>query len=154
MKLKKTEKRITTLIGIIFILAFTTNSGVNALNSNSIEATPLYIKASPTENPIIGTPSIDPTEPGSFDDATVSCAISDPDSIQNATLFWNYKTINGTFFSTAMSGGQSLMVDETENKPEHGYLWYHAFFQYSQQPILLEISEIYGLFCQQPVLVV
>ena len=60
------------------------------------------LKISSNGGPDIGTPSIDPIDPGSDESATVTVSINDTDGIKNATLFWQYTYNNSILFNTSL----------------------------------------------------
>ncbi|MFX1517017.1 MAG: hypothetical protein ACFFC6_11945 [Promethearchaeota archaeon] len=55
------------------------------------------------EGPVIGTPSLDDLTPDSDQDVDVMAPISDEDGVKNATLFWQYTSINTTLFDSNAS---------------------------------------------------
>ncbi len=53
-------------------------------------------------NTIFGDVSLSPDYPNTNQSVEINSLISDPDGIQNATLYWRYITLNNTLFNTSM----------------------------------------------------
>jgi hypothetical protein len=62
--------------------------------------------------PTISTPVINPINPGSDEDTTITVSIDDVDGLKNTTLFWEY-TVNNTKGNVTMSSVPTLLVSST-----------------------------------------
>ena len=90
-------------------------SNLTLSHTAGVYSSPIASKISNSEGPVIGTPSIDPVEPGSNESATVTVPINDTDGVRNATLFWQYTYNNSILFNTSLTDIKQPIV-ETENK--------------------------------------
>ncbi|MFW9915329.1 MAG: hypothetical protein ACFFGZ_06925, partial [Candidatus Thorarchaeota archaeon] len=63
-----------------------------------------------SEGPTIGVPSLNSSNPASTEAVSVRTTINDPDGIKNATLFWEYQTINSTSYNTTMTEQKIAVV--------------------------------------------
>ncbi|MFW9990459.1 MAG: hypothetical protein ACFFD4_00225 [Candidatus Odinarchaeota archaeon] len=112
-------------ICLMFLIVFMTISNSCAFNGSMIwigetitDDNPKFsnieklVSFTDTGEMIIGIPSMNGTNPGSNESTRLIVPINDPDGIKNASLFWQYETINDTLFNTTMSGQQVLFVDE------------------------------------------
>ena len=107
----------------IFIVVFLITMGMlnmssseraNLTSFDTFRTAPVFSTVSNGNDTIIGTPAINPTSPTSNDPTDVSLLIADTDGIQNATLVWQYNTINSTLYNTTMSNVKTRVVDETQ----------------------------------------
>lgn len=102
----------------INVSLFVTNSNLPAMASMDDDISSLSNKnelsVRPTsQGPTIGTPILNNSNPGIAQAVKVSALVTDPDGIDNATLFWEYQTLNNTVFNATMNEGKTTVVDET-----------------------------------------
>lgn len=114
-------KKYTLISLSVFLLSLMlSNANIMALEVNGQLATSNsllydYTLLSNGEGPLIGSPTISPEYPQSTDDAEVIVTISDQDGIQNATLYWEYETLNpGVFENISMIETSSVIIDVEE----------------------------------------
>lgn len=125
-------KKINYLILIFFVVFLTTSviPNFNTGKTNKLEildtlnTSKTLFAISDSSGPIIGTPSLDNPNPDSDENVNVTVPIHDIDGVQNATIFWNYASINTTFYnSTIMGTTEQLFVDENNYYfPESGFI--------------------------------
>ena len=100
----KKQKWIFTIILLSFFVicnSCITNAKITNVSPNETPKTPQPIFAvADTEGPVIGTPSLDNPTPDSDEDVDVTVPIADSDGVKNATLFWQYTSINTTWFDS------------------------------------------------------
>ena len=121
-------KKYTLISLSVFLLSLMlSNTNIMALEVNGQLATSNsllydYTLLSNDVGPLIGSPIISPEYPQSTDDTEVTATISDQDGIQNATLYWEYETLNpGVFENISMIEDSSLIID-TEEFQRTGYI--------------------------------
>ncbi|UCG04359.1 MAG: hypothetical protein JSW11_10300, partial [Candidatus Heimdallarchaeota archaeon] len=94
---------IFALILFAFFISYSSYSILTKPTDLSIVETPETPQAvysvADAEGPVIGPPSLDDPTPDSDEDVEVTAAISDIDGVQNATLFWQYTSLNTTLFN-------------------------------------------------------
>ncbi len=120
-------KKYTLISLSVFLLSLMlSNTNIMAeVNGQLTTSNPLlydYTLLSNGEGPLIGLPSLSPEYPQSTDDTEVITAISDQDGIQNASLYWEYETLNpGVFENISMLETSSVIID-TEEFQRSGYI--------------------------------
>lgn len=120
-------KKYTLISLSVFLLSLMlSNTNIIAeVNGQLTNSNPLlydYTLLSNGEGPLIGLPSLSPEYPQSTDDTEVTAAISDQDGIQNATLYWEYETLNpGVFENISMIEDSSVIIN-TEEFQRSGYI--------------------------------
>ena len=77
-----------------------------------------------TNNTIFGDISFNPEYLNTNQSTTLNSLISDPDGVKNATLYWQYTTLNTTLFNTSMVINSSAQVIYESDYPfeRTGYL--------------------------------
>ncbi|MHA2272874.1 MAG: hypothetical protein ACXACI_13495 [Candidatus Hodarchaeales archaeon] len=63
-----------------------------------------------SQGPSIGTPRLNSSNPSSTDAVKVMATINDTDGIKNATLFWEYQSINSTSYNATMTEEKLAVV--------------------------------------------
>lgn len=120
-------KKYTLISLSVFLLSLMlSNSNIMAeINGQFATSNPLlydYTLLSNGEGPLIGLPSLSPEYPQSTDDTEVTATISDQDGIQNASLYWEYETLNpGVFENSSMIETSSEIIN-TEEFQRSGYI--------------------------------
>ncbi|MHA1401766.1 MAG: hypothetical protein ACTSQE_15550 [Candidatus Heimdallarchaeaceae archaeon] len=104
---------------ILFLICILINVGPKNIMANNLYSTDSSTNLNTTlklsnSYSTFGNPVLDPLEPASNETATVTMAINDPDGIRNATLFWQYVSLNDTLYETTMNKDKLLIVDETK----------------------------------------
>ncbi len=108
---------------LVFIVIFITTAVIPGLcveksNKsrllNTLNASGPLFAISDSVGPIIGTPTLDDTTPDSDEPVEVTAPINDVDGIQNATLYWQYKSLNSTLFNTTVNASPALVVDTAQ----------------------------------------
>lgn len=107
-----------SLIVLILPIINVTISSVNYTGStpiNTLRTHHSLLTSSMTgsEGPTIGSPTINPFDPGSGEDTIVTVSIDDVDGVRNASLNWEY-TVNGTQGSANMTTGSELLARATD----------------------------------------
>ncbi len=106
------KKKSNIIMGLVIVILITVISFrtlfafPNATDSITIK--------NATDIPIIGIPTTSPGSPSTNETTIISCPINDPDGVKNATLFWQYSSINSTIFNTSMVESDILILDTTE----------------------------------------
>lgn len=99
---------ILTFFLIFFIISMNSDMNstkvTNATLSSSPETPPAIFSVADSEGPIIGTPTLDNPNPDSDEAVDVTVPIYDIDGVRNATLFWEYTSINNTQFNSTVIG--------------------------------------------------
>ncbi|MHA2296637.1 MAG: hypothetical protein ACXAEU_24595 [Candidatus Hodarchaeales archaeon] len=103
------------IFGTIYFFACSTTEGTIILDSGKFSSNDRIDKALLYTNHqsfTFSTPTINPTYPGSSQSTNVNTLIDDPDGIKNATLFWQFSSINDTIYNTTMSGGSVPFITD------------------------------------------
>jgi hypothetical protein len=125
--MKVNHKIITILIISIFsmtvlspqnyVLGWVSDDRTNSIESNSTVPDILSSIGSDqvSDGPTVGVPTWDPPQPASTDPVTVTSSISDPDGVENATLFWQYQYNSSSWYNSTMtSASQPIVYDYTD----------------------------------------
>ncbi|MHA2169595.1 MAG: hypothetical protein ACXAB7_06840 [Candidatus Kariarchaeaceae archaeon] len=97
-----------------YVLGRKSDNGTNSFESNSTKPEMLSSIESDQVNdgPTIGVPTWAPLQPASTDPVTVTSSVSDPDGVENATLFWQYEYNSSSWYNTSMSTSSQLIVKD------------------------------------------
>ncbi|MFX0124575.1 MAG: hypothetical protein ACFFAE_13165 [Candidatus Hodarchaeota archaeon] len=124
----KRLKLIFTLVLLLYFVSFNSNMNYVKLTDVTVLKTPETQKSTfsvaDSTGPIIGLPSIDILNPNSDEDVQVTGPIQDVDGVRNATLFWQYTTVNNTMFNSTVTipNNQRFINRNNYNFPETGYI--------------------------------
>ncbi|MFX1505778.1 MAG: hypothetical protein ACFFDC_06640 [Promethearchaeota archaeon] len=117
----KKQKWIFTIILLSFYVICNSciiNAKVTNLSLEEIPKTPQpVLSVADAEGPVIGMPSLDDLTPNSDQDVDVTAPISDIDGVQNATLFWQYSSINTTLFNSSAGTPNTVSVVDVVDTP-------------------------------------
>ncbi|NHJ02174.1 MAG: hypothetical protein EAX86_08550 [Candidatus Heimdallarchaeota archaeon] len=100
------SKKLLISFLLLFLSSFLINSHTISKEFFPTDFVATSFIADISNNTIFSSPSLSSETPVSNESVNVNILISDTDGIQNATLFWQYSSINTTLFNT------SMLIDE------------------------------------------